>query len=77
MHLVIIVGGTLGSVNKTKLEEVLKCMDVRKDAWVQIRRNHARRLLEGQEEVLRAYYGCLYNANRLQCDRHLGMDMYW
>ena len=76
VHLVIIVGGTLGSVNKAKLEEVLECMDVRKEAWDRIRRNHARRLLEGQEEVLRAYYGGPYNANRLQCDRHLGMDIY-
>ena len=72
VHLVTIVGGTLGSVNKAKLEEILKCMDVRKDAWDQIRRNHARRLLDGQEEVLRAYYGGLYNATRLHGDRHLG-----
>ena len=33
VHLVIIVGGTIGSVNKAKLEEVLECMNVRKGAW--------------------------------------------
>ena len=32
-NLVIIVGGTIGSVNKAKLEEVLECMNVRKGAW--------------------------------------------
>ena len=32
VHLVIIVGGTIGSVNKAKLEEVLECMNVRKGA---------------------------------------------
>ena len=76
VQLVIIVGGTLGSVNKVKLEEVLECMNVRKGAWDRIRRNHARRLLEGQEQVLRAYYGGLYTGNGLRCDGHLGMDIY-
>ena len=71
-----IIGGTLGSVHVEAFEEMLKVMEVKKNAWTAIRKGHVRRLLEAQDAILLAYYGGLQRGGSVMVKHHLGQDIY-
>ena len=54
----------------------VKPLEVKQDAWSEIRRHHDRRLLDGQDELLCAYYSGLYGEGQNQIQCHLGQDIY-
>jgi hypothetical protein len=61
VKVIIFTGGTMGSVDVEKCVSSLKAFDVKQKQWSHIRKLHARALLEAHDEVLRAYYGTLYD----------------
>jgi imidazoleglycerol phosphate synthase glutamine amidotransferase subunit HisH len=57
----VFVGGTCGSVNVETFNQNLKLLEVPESKWNHIRRRMARRLLEEQDTVLRAYFAQKYD----------------
>ena len=51
----------MGSVKIDRFDHNLKALDVKKKEWTNIRKLHARALLEAHDTVLRAYYETLYS----------------
>ena len=78
VQVIIFTGGTMGSVEVEGVENNLKTLDVKKKAWGLIRKQHARALLEAHDEVLRAYYGALYDCQGpgVQHRHHVTSDVY-
>ena len=68
----------MGSVEVEGFEGNLKILDVKKKAWSSIRKQHARELLEAHDEVLRAYYGALYDCQGpgIQHKHHVASNVY-
>jgi hypothetical protein len=76
--MIIFTGGTMGSVGVERFESKLKALDVKKKEWGHIRKIHARALLEAHDEVLRAYYGTLfdYQSPEVHHRHHSSSDVY-
>ena len=60
VQMIVFTGGTMGSVKIDRFDHNLKALDVKKKEWTNIRKLHARALLEAHDTVLRAYYETLY-----------------
>lgn len=83
----VFVGGTCGSVNVETFNQNLKLLEVPESKWNHIRRRMARRLLEEQDTVLRAYFAQKYDTTS-ECGgegssvaepqglAHVGRDVY-
>ena len=78
VRMIIFTGGTMGSVGVERFESKLKALDVKKKEWGHIRKIHARALLEAHDEVLRAYYGTLfdYQSPEVHHRHHSSSDVY-
>ena len=83
----VLVGGTCGSVNVKTFNQNLKLLEVPESKWSRLRQRMARRLLEEQDAVLRAYFAQKYdkaptcggggcNAAGPKGLAHLGRDVY-
>ena len=57
----VFVGGTCGSVNVETFNQNLKLLEVPEGKWSRLRQRMARRLLEEQDTVLRAYFAQKYD----------------
>ena len=57
----VFVGGTCGSVNMETFNQNLKLLEVPEGKWSRLRQRMARRLLEEQDTVLRAYFAQKYD----------------
>ena len=57
----VFVGGTCGSVNVETFNQNLKLLEVPEGKWSRLRQRMARRLLEEQDKVLRAYFAQKYD----------------
>ena len=56
----VFVGGTCGSVNEETFNTNLELLDIPAGKWNHLRQRMARRLLEVQDTVLRAYFAQKY-----------------
>ena len=83
----VFVGGTCGSVSVESFNQNLKLLEVPEGKWNRFRQRMARRLLEGQDTELRAYFAQKYGKttacggeeSRAAGSRgldHLGLDVY-
>ena len=61
----VFVGGTCGSVNVETFNQNLKLLEVPEGKWSRLRQRMARRLLEEQDKVLRAYFAQSMTRHRL------------
>ena len=83
----VFVGGTCGSVSVESFNKNLKLLEVPEGRWSRLRQRMARRLLEAQDTVLRAYFAQKYGQMTVCGDEerraagprglaHLGLDVY-
>ena len=83
----VFVGGTCGSVKVESFNKNLKQLEVPEGRWNRLRQRMARRLLEEQDTVLRAYFAQKYGQMTVCGDEgsrvarprglaHLGLDVY-
>ena len=83
----VFVGGTCGSVKVESFNMNLKLLEVPEGRWDRLRQRMARRLLEAQDTVLRAYFAQKYGQITVCGDEgsraakprglaHLGLEVY-
>ena len=83
----VFVGGTCGSVKVESFNKNLQQLEVPEGRWNRLRQRMARRLLEEQDTVLRAYFAQKYGQMTVCGDEgsraarprglaHLGLDVY-